>query len=164
MKKRVLSILLAALMIISLIPFASMAAAAEEDAAVGAVLEELESNLSKENTMDLAPGGTVTSLESAGAAGRKTIDFNDGWTFALAEQKTFMANNWTAKRDFVKNGFPEVEGFVTNEIIKPDFDDSAWRTVNTPHDWAIEEGWTRQTGNQGGFAGGLGYYRKTFYP
>ena len=116
--------------------------------------------------MDLAPGGTVTALEAAGAAGRKTIDFNDGWTFALATADTLLGTTMAQKRQFVANGLPEVEGYVTEEIIQPDFDDSAWRTVNTPHDWAIEHGWTNGSGSgrgSGGFQGGLGYYRKTFF-
>ena len=159
MKKRILSILLAALMIISMIPFASIAVIAE----VNDEIAGLNFELSKENTANLAPGGTVTRLESAGAAGRKTIELNDGWTFALATQETFMAGTMAAKREFVKNGFPEVEGFVTNEIIQPDFDDSQWQTVNTPHDWAIEQGKTTASGNRSGYVGGLGYYRKTFF-
>ena len=48
---------------------------------------------------------------------------------------------------------------------KPDFDDSAWKPVTLPHDWAIagpvrEDAPTRGAG--GFFPSGIGWYRKTF--
>src|SRR5437016_3343863 len=47
----------------------------------------------------------------------------------------------------------------------PDFDDSAWRKVDLPHDWSIEGAFDRN--NPAGGAGaflptGIGWYRKHF--
>lgn len=47
----------------------------------------------------------------------------------------------------------------------PSFADSAWRTVDLPHDWSIESppGKDNPTGAGGGFfPAGVGWYRKTF--
>ena len=44
-----------------------------------------------------------------------------------------------------------------------DFDDSSWRSVTVPHDWSIELlPQPDVSHNTGYFAGGLGWYRKTF--
>ena len=47
--------------------------------------------------------------------------------------------------------------------VQPDFDDSSWRRVNLPHDWAIEGPWLT-TGPSGGMgrlpSWGVGWYRK----
>ncbi len=48
---------------------------------------------------------------------------------------------------------------------KPDFDDSAWRMVNLPHDWSIEGPYAQSdpTGGAGGsLPTGIGWYRRTF--
>jgi beta-galactosidase len=47
------------------------------------------------------------------------------------------------------------------------FDDSKWRTVDTPHDWSIEGPFAAKnpTGGAGGFLpAGVGWYRKSFAP
>lgn len=52
-----------------------------------------------------------------------------------------------------------------NEASHKDYDDSAWRKLDLPHDWSIE-GKTdpkNPMGNDGGyFTSGIGWYRKTF--
>src|SRR6266567_7963936 len=48
---------------------------------------------------------------------------------------------------------------------KADFDDSAWRKLNVPHDWSIEGSFDEKnpTGGAGGFLpAGIGWYRKRF--
>ncbi len=43
----------------------------------------------------------------------------------------------------------------------PDFDDSSWRTVNLPHDWAIESPFSADNASATGYLpGGIGWYRK----
>jgi beta-galactosidase len=45
----------------------------------------------------------------------------------------------------------------------PAFDDSAWRTVDLPHDWSVEEPFRAEYGSGNGYAaGGIGWYRKHF--
>jgi beta-galactosidase len=48
---------------------------------------------------------------------------------------------------------------------RPDFDDTAWRTLEVPHDWSIEGPFDQKnpTGGAGGFLpAGIGWYRKSF--
>jgi beta-galactosidase len=51
------------------------------------------------------------------------------------------------------------------EAQAPSFNDSAWRTVDLPHDWSIEGAPAEKnpTGSGGGFfPAGVGWYRRTF--
>ncbi|MCD8309893.1 MAG: DUF4982 domain-containing protein [Prevotellaceae bacterium] len=64
--------------------------------------------------------------------------FDEGWRFAVGD-------------------YPEAAA--------PDYDDSAWRTLDLPHDWSIESSpdAAAPSGNDGGYyATGIGWYRKTF--
>ncbi|SEN10208.1 beta-galactosidase [Duganella sp. CF517] len=46
---------------------------------------------------------------------------------------------------------------------RPDFDDKAWRRLDLPHDFQIEQPWDQKANRSLGFkAPGLGWYRKTF--
>jgi beta-galactosidase len=48
--------------------------------------------------------------------------------------------------------------------VRPDFDDSAWRKINLPHDWAIEGPFSYKLPGETGKLPwtGVGWYRKTF--
>ncbi len=51
------------------------------------------------------------------------------------------------------------------DAMSPDYDDSAWRVLNLPHDWAIEGDFSQDnpSGTGGGaLPGGIGWYRKDF--
>ena len=50
------------------------------------------------------------------------------------------------------------------DAASPAYDDSAWRSVDLPHDWSIELDPThaRHQSGTGYLQGGLGWYRKTF--
>ena len=75
---------------------------------------------------------------SAGAQGRRTIDFDRGWKFHLGD----VANGQDAA-----------------------LNDSAWRTLDLPHDWSIEGEFSARNpaGASGGaLPGGVGWYRKEF--
>ncbi len=81
---------------------------------------------------------------------RERMDFNDAWSFCLETPEL----NWPA-------------GEVAGTPADPDFDDSAWRVLNLPHDWAVEGDFDRKnpSGTGGGaLPGGIGWYRKTFVP
>lgn len=74
----------------------------------------------------------------ATAADPRGRDFNSGWRFLLADSVSAAA---------------------------PDFDDSSWRILNLPHDWAIEGDFSidHPSGTAGGaLPGGVGWYRKRF--
>lgn len=69
---------------------------------------------------------------------RSVNNFNEDWVFNLGD---------------------------TPEAISTDFDDSAWRSLNLPHDWSIEGNFSEDhpAGSGGGaLPGGVGWYRKTF--
>lgn len=71
---------------------------------------------------------------------RVKADFNDGWRFHLGEAAGAAFN---------------------------DYDDSSWRELELPHDWAIEGDFSidNPSGTGGGaLPGGIGWYRKTFVP
>ena len=72
------------------------------------------------------------------AEAREKINFDKGWRFILAD---------SAQMSFAM------------------YDDSAWRMLNVPHDWAIEGDFSASapSGNSGGaLPGGVGWYRKSF--
>lgn len=68
----------------------------------------------------------------------------------------------------VRENFDEDWRFMLGDIQGaelPDYDDSSWRELTLPHDWAIEGDFSKD--NPSGYAGGalpggLGWYRKTF--
>lgn len=64
-------------------------------------------------------------------------DFNENWKFNLGE-------------------YPQA--------YEIDFNDETWRTLNVPHDWSIETGYTQENSaaSTGFVQGGIGWYRKIF--
>ena len=68
----------------------------------------------------------------------RRMDFGGGWTFHLGDEP----GAW-----------------------QPGYDDTSWRRLNLPHDWAIEGNFSADnpSGTGGGaLPGGVGWYRKTF--
>ncbi len=71
---------------------------------------------------------------------REVINFNNVWRFSL-------------------------DMGADESVAEPGFDDSGWRVLNLPHDWAIEGDFDEHnpSGTGGGaLPGGIGWYRKTF--
>jgi beta-galactosidase len=69
--------------------------------------------------------------------------FDKGWRFNLADEPTSFWSDW----------------------LKREFDDSAWRCLDLPHDWSIELPRDPKSpgGTEGGFfIDGVGWYRKCF--
>lgn len=76
---------------------------------------------------------------------RDSFDFN--WKFNLGD---ITSTNPTS---------------IESPAISPDYNDSGWRTLNLPHDWSIEGGYSQDnpSGYLGGYTpSGIGWYRKTF--
>ena len=68
----------------------------------------------------------------------RAISFDKGWMFSLGDNDSYSS---------------------------PGFNDSSWRSLNLPHDWAIEGNFSEDnpSGTGGGaLPGGVGWYRKTF--
>src|SRR3954454_3741845 len=83
-------------------------------------------------------------------AGR-TLDLDHGWKFKLVN----TADTTDPSGVYGNSSDPLAAA--------PAFDDSSWRAVTLPHDWAIEQQPTPTERNATGyFPGGLGWYRKTF--
>ncbi len=75
---------------------------------------------------------------SARSADPRSENFNNGWRFCLGDPA---------------------------EAQSRDFDDTGWRALTLPHDWAIEGAFSADnpSGTGGGaLPGGIGWYRKTF--
>jgi beta-galactosidase len=84
----------------------------------------------------------------APSAHAASSNFDTGWKFALVN-KTDITD----------------PGNLYANAASPSYDDSAWRTVDLPHDWSIELDPSTGTGTSSGtgyLQGGLGWYRKTF--
>lgn len=80
-----------------------------------------------------------TSADSEGEVVARRQDFNAGWTFCLTDDSL---------------------------AARPDYDDSPWRRLDLPHDWAIEGDFSpnHPSGTGGGaLPGGVGWYRKVFH-
>ena len=80
------------------------------------------------------------ALCAASLSAREVINFNKDWKFCLNIE----------------------EGLNPSA---PEFNDRCWRTLNLPHDWAIEGDFDEHnpSGTGGGaLPGGIGWYRKTF--
>ena len=87
----------------------------------------------------MKPLAALLLLSSIGYAADRRASFNDGWKFS--------------------------KGDLTG-AEKPDLNDSGWRTLNLPHDWAIEGPFdVKNNPNTGGLPiSGTGWYRKHFTP
>ena len=82
----------------------------------------------------------IAGCSNSSVSPRERMDFNDGWTFNLGD---------------------------VPEAYAADFDDSGWRMLDLPHDWAVEGDFSEDapSGTGGGaLPGGVGWYRKTFVP
>ena len=80
---------------------------------------------------------TIVQAGEQTEAVRRKEKFNAGWRF-------------------IKEDVKGAEAF--------DFDDSSWRELNVPHDWAIEGPFTKEVAFKGGYLPypGVGWYRKAF--
>ena len=80
----------------------------------------------------------LASAAAEAGGDSRAVAFNKGWRFTLSEAADYSA---------------------------PGIDDSTWRTLDLPHDWAIEGTFSKDnpSGTGGGaLPGGIGWYRKSF--
>jgi len=110
---------------------------------------------------------------------RENISFNEGWRFQKGDpQNAAGILDYEKIKDWVRvsgnefvltsDAFRGVrpDGNLGEDVVytKQNFDDSAWRSLNLPHDWAIEGDFQRELAGETGkraFAG-IGWYRKHF--
>lgn len=80
----------------------------------------------------------IDTVQHNNSAQRKIIPFDVNWRFSPGDEP---------------------------DAARPAFDDTTWRTLDVPHDWSIEGGFSPPPSgdNNGGyFSHGIGWYRKTF--
>ena len=96
--------------------------------------------------------GIVLEVNAQEASGKENIYFNE-YSEKMGRTINFD-DNW-------KFYFGDLPGAQQSQ-----FDDSKWRSINLPHDYSIEQEFSRKNGNEGesGYlGGGIGWYRKTFH-
>ena len=105
----------------------------------------------------------VFLLLLAGTANASEIyDFNPGWMFLQSDHQ-FAPKEYKEHKSIWAGAKA-----ATSDVVWPftslDFDDTDFRPVNLPHDWAIEDGfYPEEDGEQGYRKRGWGYYRKKFF-
>ncbi len=91
---------------------------------------------------------------------RKQIVLRENWKFHLEEE---MEEEHS--RDF-HTGSPGQEGYLRSAVAGAwykGFDDSGWRSVTVPHDWSVEQPFSKRYSSGTGYlAGGIGWYRVHF--
>lgn len=91
---------------------------------------------------------------------RKQIVLRENWRFHLEEE---MEEEHS--RDF-HTGSPGQEGYLRSAAAGAwykGFDDSGWRSVTVPHDWSVEQPFSKRYSSGTGYlAGGIGWYRVHF--
>ena len=90
------------------------------------------------NPLALPPRIAESAAFQAPASARATYNFNPGWKF-------------------IREDVPDA--------VKPDFDDTAWANVSTPHTWNDVDSYRSLISHSGGDRGafsGVGWYRKHF--
>jgi len=112
-----------------------------------------------------AQSGPAQSSPAQSSAPRTRTLFDTGWRFALGHA-------WDAKQDFDYATIPFffAKAGYGDGPASAKFDDRAWRSLDLPHDWAVELPFDqRGDGNHGSKAIGrnfpensVGWYRKTF--
>ncbi|MEO6276319.1 beta-galactosidase GalA [Roseateles sp.] len=94
------------------------------------------------------------SVSTAQAAGRERLSLDAGWLFHAGDVKTPPIKGHGASYHQAKAG-------GAAGAASPEFDDSGWRRLDLPHDWAIENPLDRnENASQGYRARGFGWYRR----
>ena len=123
------------------------------------------------------PTFTPAEMADPASAPRDRAGFNEGWRFHRgdpADLKPGELDYATIKdsllatgNDFTRTNVvaaPTGNPGAGLSFVKPDFDDSSWRLLDLPHDWAIEGPFDiAASGNTGKLPfWGQGWYRKQF--
>jgi beta-galactosidase len=75
----------------------------------------------------------IFSFCTAQSSPRKHINFDDNWKFQFGN-----ANDPSKDFNYSLHVIFKKTGEAVGTAIDPKFKDSAWRTLNLPHDWAVE--------------------------
>ncbi len=98
----------------------------------------------------------LSAAAPALAADRERLSLDTGWLFHRGDVPEPPIQGHGASYHQAKAG-------GAAGAAAPDFDDSAWRRLDLPHDWVIEGGFDRhENASQGYRARGFGWYRRYF--
>lgn len=94
---------------------------------------------------------------AASAAGRERLSLDQGWLFHRGDVPApAVKGHGMSYHNGKANG--------AGGAAAADFDDSAWRRLDLPHDWAVENPFDRNENvSQGYRARGIGWYRRYLY-
>lgn len=111
-------------------------------------------------------GSAIASAQNnAGGSQRQHLCIDSGWRFALGHSydpaKDFH-NGTSSFSYFAKTGYGD-------GAASPEFDDRAWRKIDLPHDWAVEQPFDNKGSGSHGYRAigrnfpeaSVGWYRKT---
>jgi beta-galactosidase len=106
-------------------------------------------------TTALAQPSVAAKVDPA-AAGRERLSLDRGWLFHEGDIPFPVIIGHQASYNNAKAG-------RATGAAAPDYDDSSWRQVDLPHDWAVEQPFDEKANiSQGYRARGMGWYRKYF--
>ncbi|HEX5685166.1 MAG TPA: beta-galactosidase GalA [Ideonella sp.] len=102
----------------------------------------------------LAAAALLWMSGASHAAGRERLSLDAGWLFQRGDVTAPPVKGHGSSYHQAKAGGAVGAG-------APDFDDSGWRRLDLPHDWAIENPLDRnENASQGYRARGIGWYRR----
>jgi beta-galactosidase len=108
--------------------------------------------------LSLALGNVSSAQNLAGSQqpARERMSLDRGWLFHEGDIPFPLVSGHQASYDNAKAG-------SSSGPASPDFDDSSWKPVNLPHDWAVEQPFDKSANlSQGYRQRGMGWYRKYF--
>ena len=122
----------------------------------------------KRGILTLAALVCCTAL-AASPAGDKQL-LNNGWRFALGNASDMMADFTHGTEYFTYYCKVKTTNQGTAPIM-PEFDDSAWQSVNLPHDWVVDLPFSGEASHSHGYKcigwkypeNSVGWYRKTIF-
>jgi beta-galactosidase len=105
--------------------------------------------------------GSTCRAQAAGAdsiaVARETLSLDQGWRFHLGD---IPLTDFRANADEAQGG---AKGASAWGAAAPKYDDKAWRVLDLPHDWVIEQPFDqRAVKNQGYRPRGIAWYRRQF--
>src|ERR1035437_6243772 len=78
------------------------------------------------------PSARTPAVQQAGASARERLPFDEGWRFAFGHTSDVDKDfSYSRGQSFAKAG-------RGTGALSARFDDSAWRALDLPHDWAVE--------------------------
>lgn len=87
---------------------------------------------------------------------REVLSFDKGWSFHLGDIPFPEVKGHT-------NSYRNAKAGYAGGAASPEYDDSGWRVLDLPHDWAIEGNVTPEANlSQGYYKRGFGWYRRKF--